>query len=160
LFESVGEKAKPCLLISTFCSSDERFDRRRSLYAMRPLSFLSEVEAAIRLMNADALPGDTTRAIDFRQGLARLQLTPAGDLVAVQCFELSDGRDCLKAVVRWAGTEETREVSVYPNETNRSTIWKMSAHRLAEMWLDGPPVSATATMEPTRRISSAVRASA
>ncbi len=112
---------------------------------MRPLSFLSQVEDTIRSLNPGALPGQTSRAIDFRQGLARLQLTPAGDIVAVQCFELADGRDCLKAVIHWAGSEVTREVAVYPNEVNRMTIWKESATRLAEMWLAGAPGAATTT---------------
>lgn len=95
----------------------------------------------IRSLNPAAIPGPTSRAIDFRQGLARLQLTPAGDLVAVQCFELADGRDCLKAVVHWADSEQCREVAVYPNEKNRLTIWKQSAYQLAQLWLDGAPDS-------------------
>ncbi len=106
---------------------------------MRPLSFLSQVEDSIRALNPTALPGQTARAIDFRQGLARLQLTEQGDVVVVQCFELADGRDCLKAVVHWADSEEYRELSVYPNETNRLTIWQQSALKLAELWLDGAP---------------------
>ncbi len=106
---------------------------------MRPLSFLSQIEAAIRQQNAAALPVETARAVDFRQGLARLQLTDAGDVIAVQCFELADGRDCLKAVVHWAGAEATREISVYPNEINRGTIWDESARKVATLWLAGAP---------------------
>lgn len=106
---------------------------------MRPLSFLSQVEDTIRALNPTALSGQTARAIDFRQGLARLQLTAKGDVVVVQCFELADGRDCLKAVVHWADSEECRELSVYPNEGNRLTIWQQSAQKLAELWLDGAP---------------------
>ena len=106
---------------------------------MRPLSFLSEVEDQIRRLNPGAISGATSRAVDFRQGLARLELGTEGDTVLVQCFELADGRDCLKAIVHWAGSNETREVSVYPNEVNRGTVWKQSAARLAEIWLDGAP---------------------
>lgn len=109
---------------------------------MRPLSFLSDVEDSIRRLNPGALSGNTSRAIDFRQGLARLELNNRGDAVAVQCFELADGRDCLKAIIHWAGSRETREVSVYPNEVNRGTIWKQSAVRLAEVWLAGAPSAA------------------
>ena len=109
---------------------------------MRPLSFLSDVEDSIRRLNPGALSGNTSRAIDFRQGLARLELNNRGDAVAVQCFELADGRDCLKAIIHWAGSRETREVSVYPNEVNRGTIWKQSAARLAEIWLAGAPQAA------------------
>ena len=106
---------------------------------MRPLSFLSEVEDSIRRINPAAIPGATSRAIDFRQGLARLQLSDQGDFIAVQCFELADGRDCLKAVIHWAESDETGEVSVYPNEVNRGSIWNQSAARLARLWLAGAP---------------------
>lgn len=117
---------------------------------MRPLSFLSEVEAAIRNLDAGAITGEPSRAVDFRQGLARLQLSPEGDHVAVQCFELADGRDCLKAVVCWAGEEAVAEFAVYPNEVNRSTIWVESARRVAQLWLAGAPA---ATRSPSREVS-------
>ena len=76
---------------------------------MRPLSFLSEVEDQIRRLNPGAISGPTSRAVDFRQGLARLELGTEGDTVLVQCFELADGRDCLKAIVHWAGSNEDEE---------------------------------------------------
>ena len=109
---------------------------------MRPLSFLTDIEALIRKSEASALPQETVRSIDFRRGLARLQLTPEGDEVLVQCFELADGRDCLKAVVRWSESEVQRELAVYPTETNRATVWRESAQRVARLWLEGAPAVA------------------
>ena len=116
---------------------------------MRPLSFLSTIEDVIRQTEGAALPGDTMRAIDFRQGLARLQLTPDGDMIVVQCFELADGRDCLKAVIRWPDSDAQREVAVYPTESNRSTIWRESAERVARIWLSGAPEVAAPIPGPT-----------
>lgn len=127
---------------------------------MRPLSFLSQVEDAIRQLSPRALPTETSRAIDFRQGLARLQLTPDGDMVVVQCFELADGRDCLKAVVHWAESAETRDLSVYPNEVNRGTIWAQSATRLAQLWLAGAPAAATVPARSALRAAAELQATA
>jgi hypothetical protein len=109
---------------------------------MRLLSFLSDVEKAL-LAESPAVDGgawETTRMINFHQGLARLTLTPrpAADLplppgtIFLQAFSLADGSLCLKANLNWKGSDAFPMISVYSTPT---TNWKLEASRIASVWL-------------------------
>ena len=116
---------------------------------MRLLSFLTEIERAIRLeTNADETSiWDTARIVNFKTGLARLTLAvretdsgmPHGS-VLVQHFALANGSFCLKASLTWDGTEANTVVSVYDTPLLN---WKLEAVRIASTWLAGPPAEAT-----------------
>lgn len=112
---------------------------------MRLLSFLTEIERAIRLeTNAgeDAI-WDSSRIVNFRAGLGRLNLNlrdrdsglPSGT-VLVQHFGLADGSFCLKATLNWEGSTAGTTLSVYDTPVLN---WKMEANRVASAWLAGPP---------------------
>jgi hypothetical protein len=116
---------------------------------MRLLSFLTDIERAIRLeTNADETAiWDTARIVNFKTGLARLTLTlretdsgmPQGT-VLVQHFDLANGSFCLKASLNWDGSEPNSIVSVYDTPLLN---WKLEAVRIATAWLAGPPAEAT-----------------
>lgn len=116
---------------------------------MRLLSFLTDIERAIRLeTNADETSiWNTSRIVNFKTGLARLTLAlseadsemPEGT-VLVQHFELADGSFCLKASLTWQGNESNSIVSVYDTPLLN---WKLEAVRIAAAWLAGPPAEAT-----------------
>jgi len=116
---------------------------------MRLLSFLTEIERAIRLeTNADETSiWDTARIVNFKTGLARLTLAvrdtdsgmPQGT-VLVQHFALANGSFCLKASLAWEGNSSNSIVSVYDTPTLN---WKLEAVRIATAWLAGPPAEAT-----------------
>lgn len=112
---------------------------------MRLLSFLSDIERAIRL-EANAGDGevwDSARIVNFPGGLARLTMTareldsgmPQGTVV-VQHFRLANGSFCLKASLTWQGSEVTTTLSVYETP---ALNWKLEAGRIASAWLSGPP---------------------
>lgn len=114
---------------------------------MRLLSFLTEIERAIRVeANADESSIWTSqRIVNFKAGLARLTLTcqdtdsgmPAGNLL-VQHYALASGAFCLKAHLNWDGSEERSVIAVYETP---ALNWKLEASRIATAWLAGPPAS-------------------
>ena len=116
---------------------------------MRLLSFLTDIERAIRLeTNADETSvWDTTRIVNFKTGLARLTLAardeksemPQGTIL-VQHFALANGSFCLKASLTWVGSESSPVVSVYDTP---NLNWKHEAVRISNAWLAGPPAEAT-----------------
>ena len=116
---------------------------------MRLLSFLTDVERAIRLeANADEdAVWDSTRIVNFKTGLGRLSLSlrdhdsgmPEGT-VLVQYFALANGSFCLKASLNWEGTSAGTMLSVYDTPLLN---WKLEASRVASAWLAGPPAVAT-----------------
>jgi hypothetical protein len=117
---------------------------------MRLLSFLTDIERAIRL-EANAAEGtvwDATRIVNFKTGLARLTLTsrdtengmPQGFLL-VQHFALANGSFCLKVSLNWQGSAATPIISVYDTPVLN---WKLEASRIASGWLSGPPAAAEA----------------
>jgi hypothetical protein len=116
---------------------------------MRLLSFLTDIERAIRLeTNADENSiWDTARIVNFKTGLARLTLAvretdsgmPQGS-VLVQHFALANGSFCLKASLTWDGSEANSIISVYDTP---QLNWKLEAVRIASTWLGGPPAEAT-----------------
>lgn len=126
-----------------------RFAGFSNFIAMRLLSFLTDVERAIRLeTNADEdTIWESTRIVNFKTGLGRLTLTlrdsdsglPAG-AVLLQYFALANGSFCLKATLTWEGTNAGTMLSVYETPTLN---WKLEASRVASAWLAGPPAVAT-----------------
>jgi hypothetical protein len=116
---------------------------------MRLLSFLTEIERAIRLeANTDETSiWDTARIVNFKTGLARLTLAakeadsgmPHGS-VLVQHFALANGSFCLKASLSWEGSAANSIVSVYDTPLLN---WKLEAARIATAWLTGPTAEAT-----------------
>jgi hypothetical protein len=116
---------------------------------MRLLSFLTDVERAIRLeANADeGAVWNSARIVNFKTGLARLTLTlreadsgmPQGTLL-VQHFRLANGSFCLKANLNWQGSEAASSLSLYDTPLLN---WKLEATRVASAWLAGPPAVAT-----------------
>jgi hypothetical protein len=119
-----------------------------AIFTMRLLSFLTDIERAIRLeANADETSiWDTARIVNFKTGLARLTLAvrdadsgmPQGS-VLVQHFGLANGSFCLKASLSWEGSAANSIVSVYDTPLLN---WKLEAVRIATAWLAGPPAEA------------------
>lgn len=115
-----------------------------SPFTMRLLSFLTDIERAIRLeTNADDTSvWDSSRIVNFKTGLARLTLAvrdaksemPQGAIL-VQHFALANGSFCLKANLSWVGSESCPVMSVYDTPTLN---WKLEAARIASAWLAGP----------------------
>jgi len=117
---------------------------------MRLLSFLSDIEKAL-IAESPVVDGgawESTRMVNFYQGMARLSLTPraAADLpfppgsIFLQSFVLADGSMCLKANLTWKGSDAFPIISVYSTPTLN---WKLEASRIAMAWLEGPPALAT-----------------
>lgn len=116
---------------------------------MRLLSFLTDVERAIRLeANAgDDAVWDSSRIVNFKSGLGRLTLTsrdpdsgmPAGTVLA-QYFGLANGSFCLKITLNWEGSSTGTMLSIYDTPFLN---WKLEANRIAAAWLAGPPAMAT-----------------
>ncbi len=122
----------------------------------RLLSFLSDFERSLHA--DDPSPDDgswkTSRAVNYRSGLARLQLNvdlPDGSVkprgaVLLQSYALADGAACLKAELSWAGSEPTVLHSIFAKP---GCEWKTEARRLAAKWMAGPPaVAIVAATEP------------
>ena len=112
----------------------------------RLLSFLSDFECS--LAADDPAPSDgsweTTRTVNYNQGLARLMLSvrlPDGKIeargtVMLQSFLMADETTCLKAVLSWTGSENKLGRSIYAKpETN----WVSEARKVASEWMAGPP---------------------
>ena len=117
----------------------------------RLISFLSDFERA--LMADDPSPDDgtwqTSRTVNYRNGLARLQLSvrlpdgankPRGS-VLLQSYNLADGSACLKAHLTWSGSEMNSIHSIF---TKPGNDWKTEARRLAAQWMAGPPAAPVA----------------
>jgi hypothetical protein len=120
----------------------------------RLLSFLSDFERAI--MADDPSPEDgswqTSRTVNYRNGLARLQLSvrlpdssnKQRGSVLLQSYNLADGSACLKAHLNWAGSETTAVHAIF---TKPGNDWKSQARRLAAEWMAGVPAAAPAAEE-------------
>lgn len=122
----------------------------------RLLSFLSDFERSLQA--DDPSPEDGTwqasRAVNYRSGLARLQLSvrlpdqatkPRGS-VLLQSYKLADGSACLKAQLAWAGSEPTVLHSIFAKP---GCDWKSEARRLAAKWMAGPPAIVSIAVEET-----------
>lgn len=108
--------------------------------ATRLLSFLHDIEQALlRQSGSAASPWEVQRVVNYKQGLARMALTPVaktpGGSIFLQSFNLADGSLCLKANLAWDGTETTAQRAVYSKpEVN----WPAEAQAIASAWLTGP----------------------
>ena len=119
---------------------------------MRLLSFLTDIEKAITAESpvVDGGAWDSSRMVNFEQGLGRLTLTPrsptdfplTGGTVFLQAFALADGSQCLKATLSWTGSQVTSSVAVY---STPALNWKLEASRIASAWMEGPPASGAAS---------------
>lgn len=121
---------------------------------MRLLSFLSDVERAL-LAESPVVDGgawESTRMVNFHQGLARLSLTPRAaaalpfpaGAIFLQAFSLADGSLCLKASLNWKGSDSFPVISVY---STPGTNWKLEASRIASTWLEGPATALVTSAE-------------
>lgn len=125
----------------------------------RLLSFLSDFERSLQA--DDPSPDDgtwqTSRAVNYRSGLARLQLgvrLPDQGLkergsVLLQSYKLADGSACLKAQLGWAGSEPTVIHSIFAKP---GCDWKSEARRLAAKWMAGPPAIVSIAVEETETV--------
>lgn len=120
----------------------------------RLLSFLSDFERAIQADDPSPDEGSwqTSRAVNYRTGLARLQLTvalpdkqlrPRGT-VLVQSYKLADGAACLKAQLTWADSEQAVMHSIFAKP---GCDWKSEARRLAAKWMAGAPAMVSIAVE-------------
>lgn len=120
----------------------------------RLLSFLSDFERALQADDPSPDEGSwrAQRAVNYRSGLARLQLEvdlpdgtrkPRGH-VLLQSYHLADGTPCLKAQLTWAGTEATAVHSIFAKP---GCDWKSESRRLAAKWMAGPPAVVTLAVE-------------
>ncbi|MFZ5494881.1 MAG: hypothetical protein ACOZE5_06030 [Verrucomicrobiota bacterium] len=120
----------------------------------RLLSFLSDFERALRADEPSPEDGEwqASRTVNYRNGLARLQLDvarpdrtvkPRG-AVLLQSYKLADGTPCLKAQLSWAGAEQTVLHSIFAKP---GCDWKTEARRLAAKWMAGAPVVVSLAVE-------------
>ena len=110
----------------------------------RLVSLLSEIEQAL-VANDPAPDGgswSTSRLINFQQGLARLTLSvrtvggvvvPRGTIL-LQQFVLADDTQCLKANLKWAGSENSMVCAIY---SKPDVNWHSEASQIATKWQDG-----------------------
>ncbi|MBI5770602.1 MAG: hypothetical protein HZA93_22685 [Verrucomicrobia bacterium] len=119
---------------------------------MRLLSFLTEIEKAL-VAESPMIDGgawDSTRMVNFHQGLARLSLAPragndfAAGAIFLQAFKLADGSQCLKASLSWRGSDSAPILAVY---STPQLNWKLEASRIASTWLEGPREVAAPSMD-------------
>jgi hypothetical protein len=113
----------------------------------RLLSFLSDFERSLQADDPSPDEGSwqTSRAVNYRSGLARLQLSvrlpdqsvKTKGSVLLQSYKLANGSACLKAQLAWAGSEPTVLHSIF---TKPGCDWKSEARRLAAKWMAGAPV--------------------
>lgn len=113
----------------------------------RLLSFLSDFEKS--LAADDPSPNDgsweTSRAVNYHQGLARLVVgvrTAGGrqnrGSVLLQSYALADGTRCLKAVLAWEESPQTVARSIY---SKFDTDWAREARTVAAEWMAGAPAT-------------------
>ncbi|HWA88008.1 MAG TPA: hypothetical protein VG710_17400 [Opitutus sp.] len=124
---------------------------------MRLLSFLSDIERT--LLGDDPEPAGgiwkNSRMMNLDSGLARLTLAcgpadqsaviPRGS-VLVQAYTLADGKSCLKANLRWQGSEAVVTKAVF---TRPGLNWRLAAAEVAALWLAGPPAASVSPITET-----------
>ncbi len=110
----------------------------------RLLSLLTEIESAL-IANDPAPDGgrwDTSRLVNFKQGLARLTLAicsptgmsvPRGSIL-LQCFALADSSLCMKSNLSWEGIANSTVYAIY---SKPGINWHREAGQIAVKWLDG-----------------------
>ena len=127
----------------------------------RLLSFLTGIERAL-LQDSGATPAakwSSQRSVNFKDGLARVILTPSagseasagGGSILLQSVLLGDGTTCLRATLGWQRSPATKLVAVHAKP---NLDWAAEAHQIADAWLSGPP--ATATIESVSPVGATV----
>ena len=131
----------------------------------RLLSFLTDVECSMAA--DDPAPSDgtweTTRTVNYNQGLARLVLgvrLPDGKLdsrgiIMLQSFLLADESTCLKAVLSWTGAESKITRSIYAKP---DVSWTSEARKIAAEWMAGPPSKPEAATDEQGSLNSNIEA--
>ena len=127
---------------------------------MRLLSFLTDIEKAIVAESpmVDGGAWETSRMVNFQQGLGRITLAPRvpaelplpGGTIFLQAFALADGSQCLKATLSWSDSQVSHAIPVYSTPTLN---WKLEASRIATAWLEGPPPASKASDMPTQGLT-------
>ncbi len=117
----------------------------------RLLSFLSDIERALAADDPSPEDGtwETSRSVNYHQGLARLTLDvrtatglkPRGS-VLLQGYQLADGTPCLKAALSWHGTETGAVRAIY---SKPDLDWTREARKVAAEWMAGPPADTAAS---------------
>ncbi len=131
----------------------------------RLLSFLSDIECSMAA--DDPAPSDgsweTTRTVNYNQGLARLVLNvrlpdtkiePRG-IIMLQSFLLADESTCLKAILSWTGSDAKVTKSIYSKpEMN----WTSEARKVAAEWMAGAPAQTLSATETHAALNSSIEA--
>jgi len=127
-----------------------------TLMSTRLLSFLTSIEHALsqETGTAPVVKWSSQRSVNFKDGLARVILTPPADAadpslggaILLYSFLLSDGSLTLKAVLSWDRSPATVRVSLHAKPT---VDWKAEARQIAAAWLAGPPAAATIEAGPS-----------
>lgn len=117
----------------------------------RLLSFLSDIERALAADDPSPEDGtwETSRSVNYHQGLARLTLgvrtatglKPRGS-VLLQGYQLADGTPCLKAALSWYGTETGAVRAIF---SKPDLDWTREARKVAAEWMAGPPADTAAS---------------
>lgn len=131
----------------------------------RLLSFLTDIECSMAA--DDPAPSDgsweTTRTVNYNQGLARLVLAvrlPNKDLeprgtIMLQSYLLADESTCLKAILTWTGSENKIVRSIYAKP---ETSWTSEARKVAAEWMAGPPAKMEAATAEQGSLNSSIAA--
>ncbi len=101
--------------------------------ATRLLSLLTLIEKVLMNELDPPLAGPVDRTVNFHKGLARIGLCDRG-AVLLHSYTLADGQICVKAVVTWAGKQESATMSIYPGE---NFDWFTAAQKIAQGWIAG-----------------------
>ena len=126
-----------------------------TLMSTRLLSFLTSIEHALsqETGTAPVVKWSSQRSVNFKDGLARVILTPpadadssSGGAILLYSFLLSDGSLTLKAVLSWDRSPATVRVSLHAKP---AVDWKSEARQIAATWLAGPPAAATIEAGPS-----------
>lgn len=127
----------------------------------RLLSFLTGIEHALLQDSGatSAVKWSSQRSVNFKDGLARVILTPSansdqpasGGSILLQSVLLGDGTTCLRAILSWQRSPATKLIAVHAKP---NLDWAAEARQIAAAWLSGPP--ATATIESVSPVDATV----
>lgn len=131
----------------------------------RLLSFLSDFECSLAADDPSPSDGtwETTRTVNYNQGLARLVLgvrLPDKNLesrgtILLQSYLLADESTCLKAILTWTGSENKMARSIYSKpETN----WTSEARKVAAEWMAGPPAKVDTAVAESGSLNTSIAA--
>ena len=131
----------------------------------RLLSFLSDIECSLAADDPSPSDGswETTRTVNYNQGLARLVLgvhLPEGKVetrgtVMLQSYLLADESTCLKAILTWTGSEAKVTKAIY---SKPDINWTSESRKVAAEWMAGPPANPIAASDESAALSSSIAA--